>query len=106
VLAFVDIRDFKPASWRANIGLVPQDPVLFTGTIAENISYDRPDASQAEIEEAARIANCEFIWDMPLKFETKSECGSGMTYGESSNGCSFNSNQSIETASVEAKDNA
>lgn len=67
-----DIRDFTPASWRANIGLVPQDPVLFSGTIAENIAYDRPDASLAEIEEVARIANCEFIWDMALKFETKS----------------------------------
>lgn len=66
-----DIREFTTASWRANIGIVPQDPVLFSGTIAENIAYDRPDASQEQIEEAARIANCEFIWDMPLKFETK-----------------------------------
>ncbi|CAG7850726.1 ATP-dependent permease MDL1, mitochondrial AltName: Full=ABC transporter mdl1; Flags: Precursor [Serendipita indica DSM 11827] len=66
-----DIRDYTPASWRSQIGLVPQDPVLFSGTIAENIAYDRPDASQAEIEEAARLANCEFVWDFPEKFETK-----------------------------------
>ncbi|KAG8804989.1 ATP-binding cassette permease mdl1, partial [Serendipita sp. 400] len=66
-----DIKEFTPFSWRANIGLVPQDPVLFTGTIAENIAYDRPDATRAEIEEAARLANCEFIWDLPEKFETK-----------------------------------
>lgn len=67
-----DIRNFAPHSWRSNIGLVPQDPVLFTGTIADNIAYDRPDATREEIEEAAAMANCEFIWELPDGFETKS----------------------------------
>lgn len=71
-LSRLDIRSFTTSSWRANIGLVPQDPVLFSGTIAENIAYDRPDATMEEIEEAARLANCEFIWGMSKGFETTS----------------------------------
>ncbi|KZS87812.1 hypothetical protein SISNIDRAFT_460584 [Sistotremastrum niveocremeum HHB9708] len=66
-----DIRNFTPQSWRHIIGVVPQDPVLFTGTIASNIAYGVPDATQAEIEYAARQANCDFVWDMPMGFETK-----------------------------------
>ncbi|PVF93544.1 putative ATP-binding cassette transporter [Serendipita vermifera] len=66
-----DIRGFTTPSWRSLIGLVPQDPILFSGTIAENIAYDRPEATFVEIEEAARMANCEFIWELPEKFETK-----------------------------------
>lgn len=65
-----DIREFSTKAWRSMIGLVPQDPVLFTGTIAENIAYGVQDASRADIEHAARQANCEFIWEMPLGFDT------------------------------------
>jgi ABC-type multidrug transport system fused ATPase/permease subunit len=46
---------------------------MFTGTIAENIAYGKPTANRAEIEEAARLANCEFVWSMPDKFDTASE---------------------------------
>lgn len=53
---------------------IVQDPVLFTGTIAENIGYGLEGVSRAEIEHAARQANCEFIWDMPLGFDTTSTC--------------------------------
>lgn len=45
---------------------------MFTGTIAENIAYGFPDASRKQIERAARDANCDFIWDMPDGFETRS----------------------------------
>ncbi|KAG8977288.1 ATP-binding cassette permease mdl1 [Tulasnella sp. 427] len=48
-----------------------QEPTLFTGTIASNIAYGKPDATREEIEEAARQANCEFIWDLPQGFETE-----------------------------------
>jgi len=65
-----DIREFKPTSWRRIIGVVPQDPVLFTGTIASNIAYGNDEATREQIEAAARQANCEFVWGMPQGFDT------------------------------------
>ena len=67
-----DIREFQPQPWRYLIGVVPQDPVLFTGTIASNIAYGNSDATREQIEEAARQANCEFVWGMPKGFDTES----------------------------------
>ncbi|GJE97308.1 ABC transporter ATP-binding protein [Phanerochaete sordida] len=66
-----DIREFNPASWRSIIGVVPQDPVLFTGTIASNIAYGNEGATREQIEAAARQANCEFVWGMPKGFDTE-----------------------------------
>lgn len=68
-----DIRDFTPESWRNLIGYVPQDPILFTGTIASNIAFGNLSATREQIEEAARQANCEFVWGMPHGFDTESE---------------------------------
>ncbi|CAA7258984.1 unnamed protein product [Cyclocybe aegerita] len=65
-----DIREFSTTSWRQIIGVVPQDPVLFTGTIASNIAFGNPDATREQIEQAAREANCEFVWGMPDGFDT------------------------------------
>lgn len=76
----VDIRDFTPESWRNRIGVVFQDPILFAGTVHDNIAYGSPDATRGEVEEAARQANCDFIWDLPQGFDTKSKhmrCGLG-----------------------------
>lgn len=58
-----DIKDMNAKSLRRKIGVVAQEPVLFSGTIAENISYGRPDATRSEIVAAARKANCQFISD-------------------------------------------
>lgn len=69
-----DIREFNSSSWRNIIGVVPQDPILFTGTIASNIAYGNPDATREQIEAAAREANCEFVWGMPHGFDTESKC--------------------------------
>lgn len=66
-----DIREFSVTSWRSIIGVVPQDPVLFTGTIATNIAFGNSDATREQIESAAREANCEFIWGMPKGFDTE-----------------------------------
>ncbi|KAG8705620.1 ATP-binding cassette permease mdl1 [Ceratobasidium sp. 394] len=65
------IQDFALESWRSAISVVPQSPILFTGTIAENIAYGQPAASRSEIEACAKLANCDFIWEMPHKFDTK-----------------------------------
>lgn len=67
-----DIRSFTPESWRDRIGVVFQDPILFAGTVAQNIAYGTH-ASRQEIEEAARAANCDFIWDLPQGMDTMSE---------------------------------
>lgn len=67
-----DIRDVTLESLRKNISPVLQDTFLFNGTISENIGYARPDASQQEIEEAAKAANIhEDIQNMPQQYETQ-----------------------------------
>lgn len=68
-----DIRTLTPDSWRARIGVVFQDPILFAGTIHENIAYGTPSATRYDVEAAARAANCDFIWAMPLGFDTPIE---------------------------------
>ena len=66
-----DIRDLKVDSLRRNIAFVMQETFLFNGTIAENISFARPGASEEEIEEAAKIARIhEDIVSMPDGYET------------------------------------
>ncbi|MHB9023136.1 MAG: ABC transporter ATP-binding protein [Armatimonadota bacterium] len=66
-----DIRDYKIYSLRNQIGLVPQEPTLFSGTIADNIAYGRPDASLDEVIEAAsRAYATEFIAAMDDGYET------------------------------------
>ena len=66
-----DISRVTQDSLRANISLVPQDPVLFHRTLMENIRYGRRNATDDEVKEAARLAHCdEFIEALPLKYET------------------------------------
>ena len=67
----LDVRDLTIASLRARIALVTQEPFLFDDTIRANIAYARPEASDAEIEEAARRAAAhDFILDLPRGYET------------------------------------
>lgn len=66
-----NLQDLDLHTLRSNIGIVPQEVILFGGTIAENIRYGKPDATQKEIEEAAQKANAlEFIDSFPEGFET------------------------------------
>jgi ATP-binding cassette subfamily B protein len=79
-----NIADLKVASLRHAISYVSQQPILFEGTIAENIRYARPDATQAEIEEAARQAQAhEFIIELPQGYETEvAEMGNNFSGGQ------------------------
>ncbi len=66
-----DIRDVTQASLRGAMGVVPQDTVLFNDTLLYNIQYGRPDATPAEVEEAAKLAQIDgFIKQMPDGYET------------------------------------
>lgn len=66
-----DIRSLRLADLRRVIGLVPQEPALFSGTIRENIAYARPEASTAQIEAAAKAAHAaEFIDRLPDLYDT------------------------------------
>jgi subfamily B ATP-binding cassette protein MsbA len=79
-----DVRDVKVASLRAHIGIVPQETILFSGTIAENIAYGSPGADMADIIEAAKAANAhDFIQALPNGYHSRlGEGGSGLSGGE------------------------
>src|SRR5690242_17328058 len=79
-----DIREVTQASLRAAIGMVPQDTVLFNDTIRYNIRYGRWDASDAEVEEAARLAQIDgFIRMSPKGYDTQvGERGLKLSGGE------------------------
>ncbi len=79
-----DIREVTQSSLRASIGMVPQDTVLFNDTVRYNIRYGRWDASDAEVEEAARQAQIdEFIRRTPKGYETEvGERGLKLSGGE------------------------
>ncbi|KAH8236955.1 hypothetical protein KR038_001099 [Drosophila bunnanda] len=67
-----DLRTLNVGWLRSQIGVVGQEPVLFATTIGENIRYGRPAATQAEIEKAARAANChDFISRLPKGYDTQ-----------------------------------
>ncbi|WP_428659945.1 ABC transporter transmembrane domain-containing protein [Reyranella sp.] len=67
----VNIRDLRLADLRQAMAIVPQEPVLFTASVAENIRYGRPDASDAEVKEAAAAASAlAFIEALPQGFAT------------------------------------
>ena len=67
----VDLRELNVKWLRQQIGLVGQEPVLFSGTIAENIAYGKPGATREDVENSARMANAfDFIQEFPDKFDT------------------------------------
>lgn len=79
-----DLRDYDLRSWRSQIGMVLQEPFLFHGSVAENISYARPEASEQEIIAAAMAANAhEFIMALPDGYDTQvGERGVRLSGGE------------------------
>ena len=79
-----DIRDLKLASLREHIGIVPQENVLFSGTLRDNIAYGDLSATDEEIIAAARAANAhDFIMEFPDQYETiVGERGVGLSGGQ------------------------
>jgi len=79
-----DVRRVKLHSLRSQMGIVPQDSFLFSGTIADNIRYGRLDASDQEVEEAARLVNAhDFISRLPQGYDTPvMERGQNLSQGQ------------------------
>jgi subfamily B ATP-binding cassette protein MsbA len=68
----IDVRSLSLADLRGAIGIVPQEPALFSGTVRDNIAYARADAADAEVEAAARAAHAmEFIERLPDRLNTR-----------------------------------
>jgi ATP-binding cassette subfamily B protein len=66
----IDVARVEPADLRRHIGIVPQDPVIFSQSAWENIRYGRPEASDAEIRAAASAAYCDFLEYLPQGYGT------------------------------------
>ena len=80
----IDLRDLEPTSLRRQVSVVLQDPFLFSGTVADNIRYAKPDAADAEVVQAARIAQAyDFVMGFPDGFDTVvGERGQRLSGGE------------------------
>jgi ATP-binding cassette, subfamily B, multidrug efflux pump len=80
----IDVRSVTQASLRRQIGIVLQDNILFTGTVAENIAFGCPYATQADIEAAAQMANVhEFVTSLPQGYTTQlGEKGAPLSQGQ------------------------
>ena len=80
----VDVRRYRLRSLRDKIAIVLQDPVLFTGSIADNLRYGKLDATDQEVEQAARAAHAhDFIARLPRQYDTPvAEAGGGLSGGE------------------------
>jgi ATP-binding cassette, subfamily B, bacterial MsbA len=79
-----ELDHFTAASLRARMALVTQEPLLFSGTLRENLLLARPEATQAEVDEAGRLAHAEgFVGALPRGWETPlAEQGAGLSGGE------------------------
>ncbi len=79
-----DIRRLDLASYRRQIGIVPQEPFLFSGPVRENIRYGRPDATDAEVHAAAmQVAGGEWLDDLPQGLDTDvGERGASLSMGQ------------------------
>jgi ABC-type multidrug transport system fused ATPase/permease subunit len=79
-----DVRQVQLASLRRQIGIVPQETFLFSATVRENIAFGRPDATQEEVEAAARLAQAhDFIMALPKGYDTRvGERGIGLSGGQ------------------------
>lgn len=94
-----DIRSFDLPSYRRQLGIVPQTPFLFAGTVADNIRYGRPEATDAEVAAvASRVAGGDWLESLPQGLAT--------TVGESGKGISMGQRQLVALARVLLQDPA
>ncbi|MDX6651212.1 MAG: ATP-binding cassette, subfamily bacterial [Solirubrobacteraceae bacterium] len=78
-----DLRDVSAESLRSQLGVVPQEGFLFSGTIGDNIAFGRPEATDEEIAAAARAVGADFVETLPEGFETEvGERGSHLSSGQ------------------------
>jgi ATP-binding cassette subfamily B protein len=78
-----DLRDVSAESLRSQLGVVPQEGFLFSGTIGDNIAFGRPEATDEEIAAAARAVGADFVETLPDGFETEvGERGSHLSSGQ------------------------
>ena len=84
ILDDYDIQDVKISSLRQHISMVPQEPVLFSGTIADNIRYGQPDTTPEQVMDAAKAAELhDFIMTLPEKYEAPvEERGTNLSGGQ------------------------
>ncbi len=80
----LDLREVRRQDLRGRIGIVPQAPVLFPATLAENIRYGRPEASDADVERAAQLAGVtQLVRGLPSGYETRlGPGGHALSYGQ------------------------
>lgn len=80
----IDIRQVQQRSMRAQMGLVSQDPFIFSGSIADNIRFGKPEATEAELTAAGKTANVDaFVKDLPDGYETEIlEDGANLSLGQ------------------------
>jgi ATP-binding cassette subfamily B protein len=80
----IDLRTIELGTFRRQLGIVPQEAFLFTGTVRDNIAYGRPDASDAEVEAAARAVGAhDFVASLPHGYlEPVSERGRSLSSGQ------------------------
>jgi ATP-binding cassette subfamily C protein CydD len=84
VVGDTPLADLPPAAWRERVAWVPQSPYLFHGSVADNIRVGRPEATLAEVEQAARLAHAhEFVAALPQGYDTPlGERGARLSGGE------------------------
>src|SRR5581483_9249312 len=69
-----DVKDLTQGSLAAQVGVVPQETILFSGTVRDNVRYGKPDASHEEVERAAKMAGAhEFVEKLPRGYDTHVE---------------------------------
>jgi ATP-binding cassette, subfamily B, bacterial len=80
----VDLRDVEPAAYRQRLGYVPQESFLFSGTIADNVAYGRPDAPRAEVEDVCRaVGLADWVAGLPDGYDTElPERGRSLSAGQ------------------------